>query len=84
MLLILFFFQHYDQLAKRASKNGHVVDIYSCALDQTGLHEMKSLVNLTGVLSCLLCIIYANGGEGGEGERVCVCSYNQCTQRIQT
>jgi protein transport protein SEC23 len=41
--------QHYDQLAKRAAKNGHVVDLFTCSLDQTGLHEMKALVNMTGV-----------------------------------
>uniref|UniRef100_A0A915KNH3 Protein transport protein SEC23 n=1 Tax=Romanomermis culicivorax TaxID=13658 RepID=A0A915KNH3_ROMCU len=37
----------YDSLSDRAVKNGHIVDLYSCALDQTGLHEMKNLVNLT-------------------------------------
>jgi len=40
--------KHYEALAGRASTNGHVVDIYSCALDQTGLHEMKYLPSLTG------------------------------------
>ncbi|CAJ0577142.1 unnamed protein product, partial [Mesorhabditis spiculigera] len=38
----------YDSLAARVVKNGHVVDIYSCALDQTGLAEMKNLYNSTG------------------------------------
>ncbi|KAI6218611.1 Protein transport protein SEC23 [Aphelenchoides besseyi] len=37
----------YDQLAQRAVKNAHVVDIYSCALDQTGLQEMNNLFNST-------------------------------------
>eukprot|EP00123_Amoebidium_parasiticum_P016638 comp23528_c2_seq3/m.39562 comp23528_c2_seq3/g.39562 ORF comp23528_c2_seq3/g.39562 comp23528_c2_seq3/m.39562 type:complete len:764 (-) comp23528_c2_seq3:258-2549(-) len=40
--------KHYDALALRAANSGHVVDLYTCALDQTGLHEMKSLVNMTG------------------------------------
>lgn len=40
--------KHYDALALRAATNGHTVDIYSCALDQTGLLEMKSCVNSTG------------------------------------
>ena len=40
--------KHYESLAGRASTNGHAVDIYSCALDQTGLLEMKSCCNLTG------------------------------------
>lgn len=40
--------KHYEALANRAANNGHVVDIYSCALDQTGLHEMKYLSNFTG------------------------------------
>uniref|UniRef100_A0A158PA76 Protein transport protein SEC23 n=1 Tax=Angiostrongylus cantonensis TaxID=6313 RepID=A0A158PA76_ANGCA len=38
----------YDSLAVRAVKNGHVIDIYSCALDQTGLLEMKNCFNSTG------------------------------------
>lgn len=37
----------YDSLAARAVKNGHAVDVYSCALDQTGLYEMKSCFNST-------------------------------------
>lgn len=42
--------KHYDALALRAATNGHTIDIYSCALDQTGLLEMKSCVNSTGGL----------------------------------
>jgi protein transport protein SEC23 len=37
----------YDNLAKRASANGHAFDIFAGCLDQTGLLEMKSLVNQT-------------------------------------
>nr|CDS31096.2 protein transport protein Sec23A [Hymenolepis microstoma] len=40
--------KHYEGLANRAAQNGHVVDIFSCHLDQTGLHEMRYLVNYTG------------------------------------
>ncbi|BES99806.1 transport protein [Nesidiocoris tenuis] len=40
--------KHYDALALRAATNGHSIDIYSCALDQTGLHEMKQCCNSTG------------------------------------
>uniref|UniRef100_A0A8C4QA56 Protein transport protein SEC23 n=1 Tax=Eptatretus burgeri TaxID=7764 RepID=A0A8C4QA56_EPTBU len=40
--------KHYETLANRAATNGHVIDIYACALDQTGLHEMKCCANLTG------------------------------------
>jgi hypothetical protein len=40
--------QHYTALAKRAAGSGHVVDLYSFALDQTGLAEMKCLTNYTG------------------------------------
>ncbi|XP_014283277.1 protein transport protein Sec23A [Halyomorpha halys] len=40
--------KHYESLAIRAATNGHSIDIYSCALDQTGLHEMKSCCNSTG------------------------------------
>ncbi|GIY89429.1 hypothetical protein CEXT_680912 [Caerostris extrusa] len=38
----------YEGLAARAAANGHIIDIYSCALDQTGLHEMKYCPNFTG------------------------------------
>lgn len=38
----------YDSLAKRASNNGHVVDIFAGCLDQVGLLEMKGLPNSTG------------------------------------
>ncbi|KAK7873471.1 hypothetical protein R5R35_011818 [Gryllus longicercus] len=40
--------KHYEALANRAAANGHAVDIYSCALDQTGLLEMKQCCNATG------------------------------------
>jgi protein transport protein SEC23 len=40
--------KHYEALALRAATNGHCVDIYSCALDQTGLMEMKQCCNSTG------------------------------------
>lgn len=40
--------KHYEALAARAATNGHSVDIYSCALDQTGLMEMKQCCNSTG------------------------------------
>ena len=38
----------YEGLAKRVSDNGHIVDLYACALDQVGLHEMKYCANFTG------------------------------------
>lgn len=42
------FTQYYEALANRSAVNGHSIDIYACALDQTGLLEMKCLSNLTG------------------------------------
>lgn len=39
--------KYYDALAARAVKNGHAIDVYSCALDQTGLAEMKSCYSAT-------------------------------------
>lgn len=42
--------EYYLQLATRASTNGHAIDIFSCALDQTGLHEMKCCTNMTNGL----------------------------------
>ncbi|KAF9437263.1 GTPase-activating protein S23 [Entomortierella beljakovae] len=38
----------YEALAKRASTNGHAIDIFGGCLDQVGLLEMKSMVNSTG------------------------------------
>ncbi|KAL2051332.1 hypothetical protein ABVK25_008384 [Lepraria finkii] len=38
----------YDNLAKRVSHNGHIVDIFAGCLDQVGLLEMKGLCNSTG------------------------------------
>ncbi|KAK4695189.1 protein transport protein SEC23, partial [Lecanoromycetidae sp. Uapishka_2] len=38
----------YDNLAKRVSHNGHIVDIFAGCLDQVGLLEMKGLSNSTG------------------------------------
>lgn len=40
--------KHYEALALRTATNGHCVDIYACALDQTGLMEMKQCCNSTG------------------------------------
>ncbi|KAL7057158.1 hypothetical protein AAHC03_019138 [Spirometra sp. Aus1] len=40
--------KHYESLANRAAQNSHVVDLFSCHLDQTGLHEMRYLANYTG------------------------------------
>jgi protein transport protein SEC23 len=40
-------FQFYEGLAKRASNNGHAVDLFAGCLDQVGLLEMKSLPNST-------------------------------------
>lgn len=40
--------KHYQGLAQRAAANGHAVDLFACALDQTGLHEMKYCANFTG------------------------------------
>uniref|UniRef100_A0A5K3F045 Protein transport protein SEC23 n=1 Tax=Mesocestoides corti TaxID=53468 RepID=A0A5K3F045_MESCO len=40
--------KHYEGLANRATQNGHVVDLFSSHLDQTGLHEMRYLANYTG------------------------------------
>ncbi|KAI0086877.1 hypothetical protein BDY19DRAFT_959387 [Irpex rosettiformis] len=37
----------WEGLAKRASNNGHIVDLFAGCLDQIGLLEMKSLTNST-------------------------------------
>ena len=48
MSFFLYFKKFYDALSKRASANGHVIDIFAGCLDQIGLLEMKSMVNSTG------------------------------------
>ncbi|XP_070493724.1 protein transport protein Sec23A [Chironomus tepperi] len=40
--------KHFEALSLRTATNGHCIDIYSCALDQTGLMEMKQCCNSTG------------------------------------
>jgi protein transport protein SEC23 len=40
--------QFYENLAKRVSQNGHIVDIFAGCLDQVGLLEMRGLSNCTG------------------------------------
>jgi protein transport protein SEC23 len=40
--------KHYEAMANRAAGNGHVIDIYSADVNQTGLHEMKYCCNYTG------------------------------------
>jgi protein transport protein SEC23 len=40
--------KHYESLANRAAANGHIVDVYSADVNQTGLHEMKYMANYTG------------------------------------
>lgn len=47
----VFSLQYYEALANRSAVNGHNIDIYACALDQSGLLEMKCLSNLTGYVS---------------------------------
>ena len=41
----------YEGLAQRAAKNGHTIDIFSAALHQTGLHEMRHLTMQTGLVT---------------------------------
>jgi protein transport protein SEC23 len=38
----------YDKLTERCVENCHAVDIFICSLDQTGLLEMKTCVEMTG------------------------------------
>ncbi|KAI0240092.1 GTPase-activating protein S23 [Massospora cicadina] len=40
--------RHYEMIAKRASSNGHALDVFVGCLDQVGLLEMKSMANMTG------------------------------------
>lgn len=58
MNLTRFFFlffglQYFETLAKRASVNGHAVDIFACAYDQPGFSEMQDLPKRTGGLVVL-------------------------------
>jgi len=45
--------KYYTELAARAAKNGHAVDIFGCSLDQVGLLEMSPLVRGTGGVAVL-------------------------------
>ena len=38
----------YQGLAQRCVNNGHIVDVFACALDQCGVAEMKDCVEKTG------------------------------------
>ena len=40
--------EHYTALADRCVSSAHVVDIFACALDQSGVMEMKVCVSKTG------------------------------------
>ena len=42
--------EFYDGLAMRASKAGHIIDIFACCFNQTGVAEMRSCVEKTGGL----------------------------------
>lgn len=50
--------KHYEALGVRAANNGHAIDIYSCALDQTGLLEMKQCCNSTGFVPIAFFLFY--------------------------
>ncbi|KAK3267011.1 hypothetical protein CYMTET_24406, partial [Cymbomonas tetramitiformis] len=43
----------YEAMSTELVKNGHVVDIFACALDQVGLAEMKIICERTGGVSVL-------------------------------
>ena len=45
--------EFYDRIADRCVKNLHVVDIFACSLDQSGLLEMKCCIEKTGGLAVL-------------------------------
>ena len=40
--------KYYEQIAINLCANGHVLDVFACALDQVGLAEMKVCVEKTG------------------------------------
>jgi protein transport protein SEC23 len=45
--------EFYKSLAQRAFKAGQIIDVFSCSFNQTGLLEMKCLVEKTGGLMVL-------------------------------
>ncbi|GBG72991.1 hypothetical protein CBR_g12710 [Chara braunii] len=45
--------KYYDGIAKQLVSQGHVVDLFACALDQVGMAEMKVCVERTGGLVVL-------------------------------
>jgi protein transport protein SEC23 len=40
--------EFYNNLAMRASKNGIIIDVFACSLNQVGLYEMRNCVEKTG------------------------------------
>jgi protein transport protein SEC23 len=40
--------EFYSKVASQAARNGHVIDIFACSLDQVGLAEMRVCVERTG------------------------------------
>lgn len=43
----------YNKIGERITKNGHAMDMFVCSGDQTGLLEMKDIVNRSGCVLCL-------------------------------
>uniref|UniRef100_A0A8C5P4S0 Protein transport protein SEC23 n=1 Tax=Jaculus jaculus TaxID=51337 RepID=A0A8C5P4S0_JACJA len=64
--------KHFEALANRAATTGHVIDIYACALDQTGLLEMKCCPNLTGYVFTFL-LVHAPWAPWDENSGPCAC-----------
>ena len=38
----------YSELARHAAENGHIIDLFACCLDQTGVAEQRVLLDNTG------------------------------------
>eukprot|EP00775_Hariotina_reticulata_P005919 gene5919-6159_t len=51
--------KYYSGLAAEMVTHGHICDVFSCALDNTGLFEMKDMVQLTGG-QCVLIDSFTN------------------------
>ena len=70
-------------LAKRAAENGHTVDVYACALDQTGLNEMKYLSKYTGYDSIMMpCYYWLYSGYLIMGDSFNTSLFKQSFQKV--
>jgi protein transport protein SEC23 len=74
--------QFFETLSRRIASNGHSADVYACAFDQTGVHEMKFLTNLTGYTEKLILRLIYFSGYMVMGDSFNTSLFKQTFQRV--